>query len=44
MQIHQKRNQAQNGYENIITSLKQIIEELMEKNDFLVQDRDAILK
>jgi hypothetical protein len=42
--LHQKRDTAQNGYESIISSLKQIIEELMQRNEFLIQDRDVILK
>jgi hypothetical protein len=34
----------QNGYEGVIASLKQVIQELLQRNDFLVQDRDTLLR
>lgn len=34
--LHQKRSKTQSGYESIIGSLKQIIQELLQRNDFLI--------
>ncbi len=40
----QKRNKTQSGYESVIGSLKQIIHELLQRNDFLLQERDTLLR
>lgn len=42
--LHQKRNKTQTGYESIIGSLKQIIQELLQRNDFLIIERDTLLR
>lgn len=37
VQMHEKRQHAQNGYEKVITALEEVIEELFKKNDCLNQ-------
>lgn len=34
----------QSGYEGIIASLKQVIQDLLQRNEFLVQDRETLLR
>jgi hypothetical protein len=42
--LHQKRSKTQTGYESIIGSLKQIVQELLQRNDFLIVERDTLLR
>lgn len=42
--MHEKRQHAQNGYEKVISALEGVIEELFQKNDFLAQERQSLIR
>jgi hypothetical protein len=44
MNLHSKRTRTHNNYEAIISSLKQIVQELLQRNEFLLLDRDTLLR
>lgn len=43
-ELKSKGQKFQSGYEGVISSLKEVIEQLLQKNKFLIHDRDTVLK